>query len=87
MNLEYIKSQVREAVDSITSGLNLIIELNELQEAINNLPQNESVEQMLKEIIEKEKLSVGLLQKGTLIQRSLLKHQHDAIASLFNKLS
>ena len=69
MDITNFKAQADEAIEYTKEGLDLLVELRELQEAINFLPINENFEQMLKEIIEKEKIAVGLIQKSNLIQK------------------
>jgi hypothetical protein len=87
MKINNLKKQASEAIKYTREGIELLIEIGELQEAIRSLPKSENIEQFIKEIIEKEKMAVSLIQKGSLIQRSLLKNQHEEIEKLINKLS
>lgn len=76
----------QDAINYTKEGMNLLIEIHELQEAIKNLPQKENYQQLIEEIIEKEKIAVGLIQQATLIQRTLMKNQHEAVEKLINNL-
>lgn len=80
------KKQVAEALDCTKEGLNLILEISELQEAIKLLPLNETFEQMVKEVLEKEKYAVSLLQKSNLIQKSLISNQRLNIQKIIDRL-
>lgn len=87
MTINSFKIQVNEAIKCTKEGLDLLVELSELQESIKSLPIGEDLKQIVKEIIEKEKMAVSLIQKGTLMQRGLIKTQHEAIERLINRLA
>lgn len=76
----------QEAISHTQKGINLLIEIYELQEAVKNMPHKADYQQLIKEIIEKEKTAVGLIQQATIIQRELMKNQHEAIETLINNL-
>lgn len=80
------KDLAKEAVDYTKEGLDCLVEVYELQEALKNLPKTESCQQFIEEIIEKEKIGVGLIQQAILIQRGLMNDQHKAIKNLINDL-
>jgi hypothetical protein len=86
MSKKSVTVLAEEAIKYTKEGVNLLVEIHELQEAIKNLPKNESYEQMVKEIIEKEKMAVGFIQQATVIQRKLIKNQHEVMAKLLNSL-
>lgn len=86
MSEKSFKDLAQEAIDYTQEGINLLVEIQELQEAIKNLPQKENYQQLIKEVIEKEKIAVGLIQQATLIQRTLMKNQHEAIEKLIKNL-
>lgn len=87
MDTNKLKQQANEAIKRTKEGIELLIEISEMQEALKNLPKNENVEHFIKEIIEKEKMAVSLIQKSNLIQRELLQNQHKEIEGLIKKLS
>jgi len=87
MDIKNVKKQASEAIKYATEGIDLLIELSEMLEALKALPKGENIEQFIKEIIEKEKMAVSLIQNSNLIQRSLLKNQHEEIENLIKKLS
>lgn len=80
------KDLAKEAIDRTKEGLDYLVEAYELQEALKNLPKTESYKQFIEEIIEKEKIGVGLIQQAILIQRGLMNNQHKAIENLINNL-
>jgi hypothetical protein len=81
------KDLAQEAIDYTKEGLDKLVEVHELQEALKNLPKSESYEQLAKEIIEKEKIAISLIQQATLIERTLMTSQHKAVEMLINNLS
>lgn len=80
------KDLANEAINYTKDGLGHLIEVYELQEASKNLPKTENYQQLVKEIIEKEKIAVGLIQQATLIERGLINRQREAIKKLINTL-
>lgn len=77
----------REVINYNKDGMELLIEINELQKAISNLAREDERHQLIKEIIEKEKVAIILIQQSTIIQRGLMKKQHEAIEKLINNLT
>lgn len=77
----------KEAIDCNREGIELLVEIRELQESLKNFPKKENYQLLLEEIIEKQKIAVSLIQQSTLIQRGLMKSQHEAIEKLINNLS
>lgn len=80
------KDLANEALDCTKEGLNRLVEIQELQEALTNLPKNSDYRQLVEEIIEKEKFAVSLIQQATVIERGMMQTQHDAIQRLINNL-
>lgn len=81
------KNLAQEAIDYTKEGLGKLVEVHELQEALKNLLNSEDYEQLVKEIIEKEKIAIGLIQQAILIERTLMTTQHKAVEELIDNLS
>lgn len=77
-----IKDLAKEAMDCTREGLDRLIQVQELLEAIKNMKQNKDYQSMIEDIIEKEKMAVELIQRATIIERGLMKDQHEAIKKL-----
>ena len=76
----------QEAKELSKEGLNLLIEIDELQNSIKNVRKNKDYQKKVEEIVEKEKYAVGLISKATIIQRSLMKKQHESIENILSEL-
>lgn len=86
MSKKSLKSLTDEAIKYTKEGLELLLEVSELQAALGNIPKTENYYQMIKEIIEKEKLAVSLIERATLIQRDLINRQRESTIKLINSL-
>lgn len=80
------KTLAEEAIECTKKGLDTLIEIHEIQEALKNFPKTKDYQQLVQEIIGKEKVAVGLIQRATLIQRGLMKTQHEEIEKIINNL-
>jgi len=78
--------QAKQAVAFSKEGLNHLVEVHELQLALLGQKKDEEYAKIVKEIVEREKLAVGLIQQATLIQRDLMKKQHEAIQKLIDTI-
>lgn len=76
----------REAINLTKQGLELLMEVSELQQALKYLSNNESSVQAITEIVEKEKIAVSLIQQAIVIERNLMTKQHKEIALLLSSL-
>ena len=75
--------EAKRASQLTQEGLSLLIEVNDLQLSLSSLKnKDEAALGLIREIIAKEKMAVGLIQQSTLIQRELMKRQHTAIEVL-----
>ncbi len=86
MSKQSLKNLINEAISFTKEGLELLLEVSELQEAAKNMPKNEDYYQLVKEIVEKEKLAVSLIERTTLIQRDFINNQREGIIKLINSL-
>ena len=86
MSKKSLKNLTDEAINYTKEGLELLLEVSELQAAVKNTPKTENYYQLVKEIIEKEKLAVGLIERATLIQRDLINKQRESTIKLINSL-
>jgi RNA polymerase-interacting CarD/CdnL/TRCF family regulator len=82
---EFIR-QAKQAIAFSREGMDHLIEVHELQQALKNKTRDNDYAAVVREIIEKEKLAVGLIQKSTLIQRDLMRSQEKAIQDLIDTL-
>ena len=81
-----VKKLTVQAINYTKEGLELLLEVSELQEAIKNMAKTEDYYQIVKEIIENEKVAVGLIEKATFIQRDLVNQQREGIIKLLKSL-
>lgn len=82
MSKKSLKKLIKEVIDYTKEGLELLLEASELQAAAKNMPKTEDYYQLVKEIVEKEKLAVSLIERATLIQRDLINKQREGIIKL-----
>lgn len=75
-----------EAARSTKKGIDLLIEIDELQTAIALQSLSKDSETLIREMIEKEKLAVGFIQEGMTIQKTLMSRQHASVQSLIERL-
>ena len=87
MSNKSFKSLAKEAIDYTEKGISLLVEVNVLQQALKNLPKSENNESLISEIIEKEKIAVNFIHQATIIERALMKKQHDLIEEMLSNLS
>jgi hypothetical protein len=81
-----VAKRAKQALEYTREGLDTLVAISELQDSLVGLPKNDEYSAMVKEIIEKEKLAVSLIQQATLIQRGLMEQQHSAIKHLIDSL-
>lgn len=81
-----VKELTVQAINYTKEGLELLLKVSELQEAIKNMAKTEDYYQIVKEIIEKEKVAVDLIEKATFIQRDLVNEQREGIIKLLKSL-
>ena len=75
-----------QAIHFTKQGMELMTEIDRLQQLARQLPKIESYAELVKEIIEKEKLATSFIGKATLIQRELLNKQRMEIEFLLHDL-
>lgn len=75
-----------ETIDDTKKGVEYLIQVNELLSILKTMSKTEDSRQIVKEIIEKEKIAVELISKATIIQRQLMQYQHKAIENLMTDL-
>ena len=86
MSNKCFKELAEEAIDCTKNGLEKLIEVYELQQASKNFPVTENYQELIEEIIEKEKIAVSLIHQATLMIRGLMDNQHHAVQKLINNL-
>lgn len=80
------KDLATNAAQSTKKGIDLLIEIDELQTALSLQSLTKDSESIIREMIEKEKLAVGFIQESMTIQKALMGRQHKAMQSLINRL-
>lgn len=80
------KDLAAEAAKSTQKGIDLLIEIDEIQTALSLQSLTSESESIIREMIEKEKLAVGFIQESMTIQKALMGKQHKAVQSLINRL-
>ena len=80
------KDLAAEASRSTKKGIELLIEIDEIQNALSMQSLTKDSESLIREMIEKEKLAVGFIQEGMTIQKTLMSKQHKAVQSLIDRL-
>lgn len=80
------KDLAAEAVKSTQKGIDLLIEIDQLQTSLSLQSLTKDSELIIREIIEKEKLAVGFVQESMTIQKALMSKQHKAVQSLIDRL-
>ena len=80
------KDLALEAAQSTKKGIDLLVEIDELQSALAHQSLSKDSEALIREVIEKEKLAVGFIQEGMTIQKTLMNKQHASVQSLIDRL-
>lgn len=75
-----------DALSHTKHGLDLLVETYDLQTAALNMPPNRDFEEIIREIAEKQKLAVELIQNAMTIEKSLMHRQAEAVQKLIGKL-
>ncbi|HQU91408.1 MAG TPA: hypothetical protein PLK77_03885 [Pyrinomonadaceae bacterium] len=86
MSEKPFKALAAEAAESTKKGIDLLIEIDELQTALSLQSLSNDTESLIREMIEKEKLAVGFIQESMTIQKALMGRQHRAVQSLIERL-
>ena len=76
-----------ESLDNTQKGVDYLIQVEELLQALKNISKTKNYREIIEEIIEKEKIAVELISKATLIQRQLMQNQQKTIENLIIDLS
>ena len=86
MSEKTFKALAAEAAESTKKGIDLLVEIDELQTVLSLQSLSKDFESLIREMIEKEKLAVGFIQESMTIQKALMGKQHKAVQSLIDRL-
>jgi hypothetical protein len=86
MSNNTFEDQAKRALSYTKEGLDLLVEVGQLQNALSNLPKSKDYVELVQEIAAKEKTAVGLVQQSTLIIRDLLNQRHADVERLINSI-
>lgn len=86
MEYKHFQNEAKKAGQYVKEGLDQLIEVAELLESLNSPASAEERTKVIEGIVAKEKYAVSLIQQSTLIQRELMKIQHDEVAKLLETI-
>jgi len=81
------KDLADEALNHTRQGLGLLVETSDLQTAALNMPQNRDFEELVHEIVGKQKRAFELVQNAMTIEKVLMHRQAEQVKQLINKLT
>lgn len=86
MEFSHFRNEAEKASQYTKEGLDQLIEISRLLEGLDLAPSPSEKAKIIEGIIAKEKHAVSLIQQSTLMQRELMRKQHDAVAELIESI-